>query len=102
MQTEDATKKHAPRTELQESSGEEQAWSRRLLEPTGDPLWQLLAAPYAPAFEGQVESELALGNGNIGMRAVLPFATPGGKAQTYVAGLFGQPPGPMLTVVLCS
>src|SRR5258708_25430947 len=34
------------------------------------------------------------------MRAVLPFATPVAQPRVYVAGLFGQPPGPVLTPVL--
>jgi trehalose/maltose hydrolase-like predicted phosphorylase len=98
----DGTERARQRSELQDSSGEEQAWSRRLLEPTRDPLWQLRAAPYAPALEGQVEAELALGNGSIGMRAVLPFAMPGAEPRIYVAGLFGQPPGPVVSPVLFS
>ena len=102
MKTERLTQEHGQRSELQDSSGEVQAWSRRLLEPTSDPQWQLLAAPYTPAQEGLVEAELALGNGSIGMRAVFPFATPGGQSQVYVAGLFGQPPGPVITPVLFS
>src|SRR5690242_20695063 len=100
MKMEGDAREHARRGELQDSSGEEQAWSRRLLEPTGDPRWQLLATPYAPAMEGQVEAELALGNGSFGMRAAFPFATPGAQPQIYVAGLFGQPPGPVLSPVL--
>src|SRR5262249_32612700 len=67
-----------------------------------DPLWRLLAMHYAPALEGQVEAELALGNGSFGMRAILPFVTPGGQPRAYVAGLFGQPPGPVLSPVLVS
>jgi len=102
MKTEGDGNEHARRGELQASSGEEQAWSRHLLEPTSDPLWRLLAVPYAPALEGQVEAELALGNGSFGMRAVFPFATPGAQPRIYVAGLFGQPPGPVLTPVLFS
>jgi trehalose/maltose hydrolase-like predicted phosphorylase len=95
-------KEQARRGERQDVSGEEQAWSRRLLEPTGEPLWRLVAAPYTPALEGQVEAELALGNGSLGMRAVFPFVTPGGQPRAYVAGLFGQPPGPVMTPVLLS
>src|SRR5258708_38670903 len=34
------------------------------------------------------------------MRAVLPFATPVAQPRVYVAGLFGPPPGPVLTPVL--
>jgi trehalose/maltose hydrolase-like predicted phosphorylase len=52
--------------------------------------------------EGQVEAELALGNGSFGMRAVFPFAVPGAQPRTYVAGLFGQPPGPVRSPVLFS
>src|SRR5262245_40565755 len=78
-------KEHAERGELQDTSGEERAWSRRLLEPTGDPLWRLLAVPSAPALEGQVEdgqveAELALGNGSMWMRAVFPLAAPCGTS----------------------
>lgn len=102
MQAEDATTKHGQRRELQDSSAEEQAWSCRLLDPASDPLWRLLAVPYTPALEGQVEAELALGNGSIGMRAVFPFARPGSNPRAYVAGLFGQPPSPVITPVLCS
>jgi trehalose/maltose hydrolase-like predicted phosphorylase len=100
MTIESDAREHARRSELEDSTGEAQAWSRHLLEPTSDPLWRLLAASYAPALEGQVEAELALGNGRFGMRAVLPFATPGAQPRVYVAGLFGQPPGPVLTPVL--
>src|SRR5262249_39878657 len=90
----------ARREELRSSSGDEQAWSLHLLEPTSDPLWRLLAVPYAPSLEGQVEAELALGNGSLGMRAVMPYATPGSQPRAYVAGLFGQPPGSVLSPVL--
>src|SRR5258706_6571666 len=100
MTIESDAREHARRSETEDSTGEAQAWSRHLLEPTSDPLWRLLAAPYAPALEGQVDAELALGNGRFGMRAVLPFATPGAQPRVYVAGLFGQPPGPVLTPVL--
>src|SRR5258705_4735414 len=100
MKIESDAEEHAQRGELEGAAGEAQTWSRRLLEPTSDPLWRLLAAPYTPALEGQVEAELALGNGRFGMRAVLPFATPGAQPRVYVAGLFGQPPGPVLTPVL--
>src|SRR5260221_14700329 len=100
MKIESDAEEHARRGELEGSAGEAQTWSRRLLGPTSDPLWRLLAAPYAPALEGQVDAELALGNGRFGMRAVLPFATPGAQPRVYVAGLFGQPPGPVLTPVL--
>ncbi|HEV2458029.1 MAG TPA: hypothetical protein VGS80_06655, partial [Ktedonobacterales bacterium] len=98
----DGTEHARQRSELQDSSGQEQAWSRHLLEPTGDPLWSLMAAPYTPAIAGQIEAELALGNGNVGMRAAYPFARPGAQPHVYVAGLFGQPPGPVLTPVLLS
>src|SRR5258708_37487569 len=100
MKIDSDAREHERRSELEDSTGEAQAWSRHLLEPTSDPLWRLLAAPYTPALEGQVEAELALGNGRFGMRAVLPFATPGAQPRVYVAGLFGQPPGPVLTPVL--
>src|SRR5258708_37470485 len=96
MTIESDAREHARRSELEDSTGEAQAWSRHLLEPTSDPLWRLLAAPYAPALEGQVEAELALGNGHFGVRAVLPFATPVAQPRVYVAGLLGQPPGPRL------
>src|SRR5260221_14045879 len=100
MTIESDAREHARGSELEDSTGEAQAWSRQLLEPTSDPLWRLLAAPYTPELEGQVEAELALGNGRFGMRAVLPFATPGAQPRVYVAGLFGRPPGPVLTPVL--
>ena len=100
MKTQSYGKQRGERGELEDSSGEAPAWSRRLLEPTSDPQWQLLASPYTPAQEGLVEAELALSNGSIGMRAVLPFATPGGQSQVYVAGLFGQPHGPVISPVL--
>src|SRR5260221_12362733 len=100
MTIESDAREHARRSELEDSTGEAQAWSHHLLEPTSDPLWRLLAAPYTPALEGQVEAELALGNGRLGMRAVLPFATPGAQPRGYVAGLFGRPPRPLLTPVL--
>src|SRR5258708_32274538 len=100
MKIDSDAREHERRSELEDSTGEAQAWSRHLLEPPGDPLWRLLAAPYTPALEGQVEAELALGNGRFGMRAVLPFATPGAQPRVYVAGLFGRPPGPVLTPVL--
>jgi trehalose/maltose hydrolase-like predicted phosphorylase/beta-phosphoglucomutase-like phosphatase (HAD superfamily) len=83
-------------------SGEDQTWSRRMLQPTSDPRWRLFAPPYDRKVEGQIESELALGNGFMGMRAVLPFATPGGQRRAYVAGLFGDPPDPVVTPVLYS
>ena len=102
MKTEGDGKEHARRGELRNVSGEDQAWSRHLLEPTSDPQWRLLAPPHAPAMEGQVEAELALGNGNVGMRAVFPLPTPGAQPRTYVAGLFGQPPSPILSPVLFS
>src|SRR5260221_3696743 len=100
MTIESDAREHARRSELEDSTGEAQAWSRHLLEPTSDPLWRLLAAPYTPALEGQVEAEPALRNGRFGMRAVLPFATPVAQPRGYVARLFGQPPGPVLTPVL--
>lgn len=103
MKTEGGAKEHTRRRgELQSPSGEEQAWSRHLLEPTTDPMWRLLAAPYTPAVEGQVEAELAFGNGRFGVRAVFPFPTPGTQPRNYVAGLFDQPPGPVVTPVLFS
>ncbi|HKB47686.1 MAG TPA: hypothetical protein VKC57_08320, partial [Ktedonobacterales bacterium] len=102
MTTERGGKEHARRGELRDSSGEDQAWSRHLLEPTSDPQWRLLAPPRAPALEGQVEAELALGNGSLGLRAVLSLPTPGAQPRAYVAGLFGQPPGPVLSPVLFS
>ncbi len=100
MTREGHDKECARRGELQDTSGEEQAWSRRILEPPRDPLWRLLAAPYAPALEGQVESELALGNGSFGLRAVFPFGAQSDQPSAYCAGLFGQPPGPMLSPIL--
>ena len=81
---------------------QEQARSRQLLTPRNDPQWQLVAESYTPEVEGQVEAELALGNGSFGMRAVFPFPTPGAQPRTYVAGLFGQPSGPVRTPVLYS
>jgi trehalose/maltose hydrolase-like predicted phosphorylase len=102
MKTKETSKEHTWRGELQDPSSEDQLWSRHLLEPIGDPLWRLLAASYIPALEGQVEAELALGNGNFGMRAALPLATREAQPQIYVAGLFGQPPSPVLTPVLFS
>jgi trehalose/maltose hydrolase-like predicted phosphorylase len=102
MKTDYDGKTHAERSELQDPSGQERAWARRLLEPTSDPLWRLLAAPYTPALEGQVAAELAFGNGRWGMRAVILFAAPGGQPRAYVAGLFDQPPGPVRTPVLLS
>jgi trehalose/maltose hydrolase-like predicted phosphorylase len=98
----DVKERTRQRGELQDFPNEEQAWSHRLLEPTSDPLWRLIAAPYMPALEGQVEAELAVGNGSFGMRAGLPFATRGGQARAFVAGLFGQPSSPVITPVLFS
>src|SRR5260370_20538411 len=100
MKIESDAEEHARRGELEGSAGEAQTWSRRLLEPTSDPLWRLLAAPYTPALEGQVEAELALGHGRFRMRALLPFATPGPQPPVYLARAVAQPPGPLLTPLL--
>jgi trehalose/maltose hydrolase-like predicted phosphorylase len=100
MNAEGDGKERTRRGEPRDSSGADQAWPRLILEPTSDPQWRLLALPHAPAMEGQVEAELALGNGSFGMRAVFPLPTPGAQPRTYVAGLFGQPPGPVLSPVL--
>src|SRR5690242_18998875 len=100
--TVDARERARQRAEQQVSPGEEQAWTRHFLELTRDPLWWLVAAPFAPALEGQIEAELALGNGSLGLRAAYPFATPMAQPRAYVAGLFGQPPGSVLTPVLFS
>ncbi len=68
----------------------------------GEAGWQFEASGYDPAREGQVEAELAIGNGLFGARASLEFATPVSLPRTYVAGLFGQPPGSLQTPVLLS
>ena len=73
-----------------------------LLWARGDAAWNFIASGYDPAREGQVEAELAIANGFIGTRASLEFPTVVSRPRTYIAGLFGQPPGPIISRVLLS
>jgi trehalose/maltose hydrolase-like predicted phosphorylase len=82
--------------------GQEMERTHALLWSPGDPAWQFTADGYVPAREGQTEAELAIGNGLFGARASHELPTPGSQPRTYVAGLFGQPSGPVVTPVLLS
>src|SRR6476469_5278754 len=70
----------------------------KLLEPTSDPTWVLVAEGYDPLREGIYEARFATSNGFLGVR--------GGRAvsrgsrwtephRTYIAGLFDIP-GPSI------
>ena len=64
--------------------------------------WLFTAEGYEPQHERAIESSYTVANGFLGVRASLEFPTAVSLPRTYVAGLFGQPPRPIISPVLLS
>ena len=77
-------------------------WIAAVFAQPQDSAWVLTAGKYDRAREGDVEAQYAVSNGFLGMRAALEQSTDVSHPRTYVAGLFDQASGSVITSVLLS
>ena len=77
-------------------------WIAAVFAQPQDSAWVLTAGKYDRAREGDVEAQYAVSNGFLGVRAALEQPTDVSHPRTYVAGLFDQAPGSVITSVLLS
>src|SRR6266498_5921277 len=75
-------------------------WVAAALSVPDEPAWRLEEQGYQAALEHDVESQFAISNGFLGVRASLEQPTIASRPRTFIAGLFdtlpSDPPLPRL------